>query len=933
MQIDLDFSADGILFRPLIDAPNAEVIPSSDAARIDDHTFTTLFPLPSDGSFSDSMLIRTLEDLWLQDKLIETAEGYLLPIREFYGLDPIELHALGLPDRPADVTIELRTYGAARTPDFQIKAITRHPQHGLLLDDVRHGPFFVLQTAVIYVSDEAANLFRILDRGVGPGIDDRLLYIGEVKEAAALCGAQLDQFLQREEVIHAKGIGVEVVVESDSLTLHPVIEGIDFDEPPSFRADEKTKPVYFRANRDKRTRIVLDRESRALADEIRRRGRLTGVDIPRFFSNPEAYLPEGIDLSRFSLRVRGLVPRRYNSQPYVRLLSRSRDWFNVSTEVELNDLSTATDQEIVVVETANSPDRDEAPPSITPEAYAELCRRVVATGETWVEHGGSWIEIDHSTAERFLATWNVIEVDASGEHRIASANERLVLDVISNLDDLEYQELIQLGYGLPTDLPDYPPPSALRAELMPHQHVGYRWLRYLHDNRLGGLLADDMGLGKTVQVIALLAYLKEIDRLRPALLVVPNALMDNWHREIRKFYPEIKHIYHHQGFGRSRNPDHIASAEVVLTTYQTLRRDQLILGQIDWQVVVCDEAQYVKNPTTQSTSAVKGMKASIRIALTGTPVENGLSELWCIVDFAQPGKLGSQREFRETFERPILVAGEASTLRLELAAELQRRLVPNYLRRTKEDVLDELPPRLPDRTIRVPFGERQLQLYASVVEQVRDRCLIPLQALQYLIEISSHPELYQRTGASLRDLVAECPKLATTLQLLEEIAAKGEKAIIFTRYKAMQRILQDIILHEFGIHTPVINGEIQSARRLDLVDRLNKAEGFHALILSPDAAGVGLNITGANHVIHYTRLWNPAKENQATDRVYRIGQRKPVQVYYPVVTGTGFVSVEERLDELLREKQALARDVVWPREALSVERELLDFVSEGMSAR
>lgn len=222
------------------------------------------------------------------------------------------------------------------------------------------------------------------------------------------------------------------------------------------------------------------------------------------------------------------------------------------------------------------------------------------------------------------------------------------------------------------------------------------------------------------------------------------------------------------------------------------------------------------------------------------------------------------------------------------------------------------------------MGARQQRLYAEVIRKVRSRKMIPIEGLQHLIAVASHPELYEPSGQSLHTLVDECPKLKQTLEVLGEVRARGERAVVFTRYRQMQQILQQAVAEQFGIHAATLNGEVLGARRLGLVDRFNQAPGFGVMILSPEAAGVGLNIVGANHAIHYTRLWNPAKENQATDRIHRIGQTRPVTVHYPIVDGGEMPSVEQRLAALLDEKQALARDVVRPRESLSVEKELFE---------
>jgi SNF2 family DNA or RNA helicase len=318
------------------------------------------------------------------------------------------------------------------------------------------------------------------------------------------------------------------------------------------------------------------------------------------------------------------------------------------------------------------------------------------------------------------------------------------------------------------------------------------------------------------------------------------------------------------------------------------------------------------------TAATKGMKARTRVAATGTPVENGLSELWCIVDFAQPGKLGSQREFRQAFEQPLISSTDpAETARL--VGELQDRLVPHYVRRLKRDVLEGLPERQ-DVRYDVGLGPRQRQIYARLAEAVRDGSMIPLEGIQKLITVCSHPELTEPAGAHIEDLIGECPKLQQTLRLLAPVQKAGERAVVFTRLRSMQRILQDALRHTYGVHAPIINGEVAGARRVEMVEQFNEADSFGVLILGPEAGGVGLNITGPNHVVHYTRLWNPAKENQATDRVHRLGQTRPVTVHYPIVTGT----VEEKLHQLLEEKRSLAENVLVPRESLSVMDELIE---------
>jgi superfamily II DNA or RNA helicase len=909
-------------------------------------SLTVHFPLSEDAEWPAD--VRQLEALWLAERVDELAPAsWLLPWRELYALEEQEAELLQLPNRPdADLRLSLSTFGAIRDPDFRVRLRAQHPRHGILPDQIRRGPAFILgDGTVLLAPPDALALIEFVDGEIGPDIVARLLYVGRVRKAALQAGVTLDYYLEHEDILVPDGIGVDAeVLSPDELRIRPVLEGAGMEAFNELlaAASGPARSGYTRIDGPKRRRVVLDPNARSALDDVLSRGVLRGHDVPRFLSNPEAYLPEAIDLSRFSERVRGLIPRRYTSQPYVRAQRKGRDWFTISAEVELAGELAAivgtseSTESSGPAETGSGPgSRPEllpaqTPPSVSPAEYAEMCKHVVKTGETWVRHGDDWIEIDRNVAEDYVRLWEEVEQDDDGSLRVRAemvVGGSFILDVISNVDDAEF--VLPGPAELLESIPEYPLPTTLRAELLTHQRVGYNWLRFLGEQKLGGLLADDMGLGKTVQVVSFFAHLAHHGLLRPTLVVVPAALMNNWHREIKKFCPDINVVYHHVGPERLRSPVTIAQSQIVLTTYQTLRRDQLLLGQIDWQVVVSDEAQYVKNPTAQSTAVLKAMKAGLRLALTGTPVENGLSELWCIVDFVQPGRLGSQKEFRNEYEYPMRDAPDVDA-QLAVARRLQERLTPHYIRREKEHVLKDLPSRT-DVRLEAGLGPRQKEYYGAVIKHLREGKENPISALPKLLAISSHPELYMRSGCDVRELIEECPKLQLTVRILENIHARAERVLLFTRFKAMQTILQDVIEDVFGRHAPIINGEVDGGRRLDAVDRFNGGDGFGAMILSPEAAGVGLNITGANHVVHYTRLWNPAKENQATDRVHRLGQQRPVTVYYPIVTADP-PTVEERLDELLREKLMLARNVVWPRSRLDVQADIQAWLAQEGAA-
>jgi hypothetical protein len=894
--------------------------------------------------------LQLLESLWGEDRTLDSGQGHLLSWDEVYELGQSDRATLKLPEPSDALTGRVRTEQWVNATDFRIWVEVEHlhgGQKSKMLDGDRSGLIFNSPAGPLLPRQHLGRLVRLLEQPLPPTTAERTVLVAKAKQLARDSGVEIDQYLTQEEYVFPEGLGIEVTANGrDELRLRSTVEGIDGDPFENFDTEEgPTKTTYTQfLGEGRRRRLVLTGPEREAVDDVREGRVLRGADIPKFLDNPEAFVPDIFDLQQFSPRVRGLIPQRYHSQPYLRVKkSGQRGWFEVSPEIELladpSGLGASTDAALVGVDLGDgatlppwtdgagaTPEvGEEATGSISPTDYKALCEKAIATEEPYQLHGDAWVHIDLERANRFLESYEQLDEREPGKFFIPESRVSFILDVISNTDELEYEEEAAAFFSEPR-VPDYPLPKSLTATLLPHQEKGYRWMRYLRENQLGGLLADDMGLGKTVQVIAFLAHLHETNALMPTLVVVPKSLMKNWQREIGRFAPDIRRILLHRGPGRTKDPHHLALYEVVITTYATLRRDQLILGQVDWSTIVCDEAQNVKNPTANVTTAVKGMKAGLRMAATGTPVENGLSELWCIMDFAQPGKLGSRRDFRDNFERPIVDAEAGTEIRLEASRRLQDRLVPHYVRRTKEQELKDLPAKTSE-TYSALMGTRQKHAYARVLKSVADGETIAISGLTKLIQACSHAELVEPTGADAAQLLEESPKLTKTIEILKGIRDAGEKGVIFTRFREMQRILGEVIAATFGFYPKIINGDVDGDNRQTLVDLFNARPGFHVMILSPDAAGVGLNITGANHAIHYTRLWNPAKENQATDRLHRMGQLRPVTVHYPVVEGAGFKSVEQHLDELLSEKLALAGDVLIPRDMLDVTGKLRDLIA------
>ncbi|MFD8720324.1 DEAD/DEAH box helicase [Streptomyces sp. NPDC059629] len=463
-----------------------------------------------------------------------------------------------------------------------------------------------------------------------------------------------------------------------------------------------------------------------------------------------------------------------------------------------------------------------------------------------------------------------------------------------------------------------PQPAALKATLREYQKRGLAWLAEMCALGLGGCLADDMGLGKTITLLALhLHRQSDPTTAGPTLVVCPASLLGNWQREAARFAPLTPVRRYHGG---DRHLKDLADDEIVLVTYGVLRRDREVLAETAWSLVAADEAQHVKNPYAVTARELRALPARARVALTGTPVENNLSELWALLDWTTPGLLGTLAAFRDRHARAI-EAGEDP----EAAERLSRLVRPFLLRRKKSDpgIAPELPPKTETDHI-VPLTAEQTSLYEAQVretmakiaesEGIARRGLV-LKLLTALKQICNHPAQYLKEH-SLRQstpLRGRSGKLDLLDELLDTITAEGESVLVFTQYKQMAALLEKH-LAERGVPALFLHGGTPVARREEMVDRFQRGE-VPVFLLSLKAAGTGLNLTRASHVVHYDRWWNPAVEEQATDRAYRIGQDKPVQVHKLLAEGT----VEDKVAKLLEAKRALADAVVGSGEAALTE--------------
>ncbi len=480
--------------------------------------------------------------------------------------------------------------------------------------------------------------------------------------------------------------------------------------------------------------------------------------------------------------------------------------------------------------------------------------------------------------------------------------------------------------------------------LRPYQERGVGWLEFMRQCGLGACLADDMGLGKTVQLIALLLHERSLGRpergpIRPTLVLCPMSVVGNWQREIERFAPSLRVLVHH---GLRRLRDHaflpeVSANDVVITTYALAHRDRALLRRVEWERLVLDEAQNIKNPSTLQARAVRSFRALTRVALTGTPLENRLAELWSILDTLNPGYLGTRAEFRRTFGVPI------ERYRDPRRRTTLRRLVqPFLLRRLKvdPDVIRDLPEKLEMRVF-CNLTREQATIYQAVVSDmlgaiegssgIARRGLI-LAALTRLKQVCNHPAHYLQDGSAVE---GRSGKVARLFEMLEEILAVGDRALVFTQFTEMGWMLQSHLADRLRTEVLFLHGGTPKGARDRMVDRFQDKNGPPIFILSLRAGGTGLNLTAATHVFHFDRWWNPAVEDQATDRAFRIGQTRNVQVHKLVCVGT----LEEKIDAMIMEKRELASSIVgageqWLteldtaqlREVLSLSR---DAVSEG----
>jgi len=535
---------------------------------------------------------------------------------------------------------------------------------------------------------------------------------------------------------------------------------------------------------------------------------------------------------------------------------------------------------------------------------------------------GKWVEVDSARLASTIDKFQAIERLSETEGVPFGAAMRLLSGASIDANDADAPTAqwahVQAGQWLaqaldgcrgPEGLARVDPGDGFQATLRPYQETGLRWLYLLAQLGLGACLADDMGLGKTIQVLALLQTLAAAAKKTPSLLVAPASLLANWALEAARFTPGLKVWIAHPSFPMSEEsnalkPPDFSDVDLVVTSYGTLLRQDWI-GQTNWRLAILDEAQAIKNPNAKQTRAVKSLKASARIALTGTPIENNLRDLWSIFDFVNPGLLGSAKAFAN-FAKTLATQPHVSY------APLRRLVQPYILRRLKSDrsIIADLPDKTEIKAF-CPLTKKQAALYQAAVGELEEaleqagegigRRGLVLASLMRLKQICNHPSQWLGDGAYDE---AESGKFERLREIAEAIAGRQEKLLVFTQFKEIIAALEKLLASAFGRRGLVLHGETPVAKRKELVKTFQEDERTPFFVLSLKAGGSGLNLTGASHVVHFDRWWNPAVENQATDRAYRIGQKRNVLVHKFVCRGT----IEAKIDLLIDSKRQLADD-------------------------
>ena len=769
-----------------------------------------------------------------------------------------------------------------------------------------------------------------------------LRYVALIKENAKKIDARLDPFLEKIDVVAPDYLSISVKEDTDgTYYASPVIlnaDGSPYGEKDAsefgrkFKNGSKAQRSYMGKDR---TYYVFDQEQQDGLQQIKEARKLTKEQAKTLVLSPQSVFtgaPFRFDRGEYSDRVieyGAFIAKKY---PYLNGIEGG--WLPEEGSVGREDLD-------------GIDELDE--PEVTEENVAilkELIENAFAKNKSSISYQGKTYKLTGAFIEKVMGKDDVTDSTGGSADGEKPKEDRGNLISEENAESVGYEQANEQRrqkrrearfQKLGADLSMEQVLSGFKDDVVPfsYQKEGIRWMaQNWKAGYQGVLLADDMGLGKTMQVLGLISGIKNAygeKDMNSVLVVAPVSLLANWESEFIHFvkegvFEEIVPLYGNSFRDFKRGHDlrldfsPVAKNRIVLTSYETLRNYDISFGCIDWSFMVLDEAQKIKNPVTLITNAVKSMKYDFAIAITGTPVENAWVDLWSIMDFVEPGRLRDLKNFCNTYQNQLKKLQGDMAGQEALGKKLEQELQPIFLRRQKTDYLEGLPHKevIPKPVLMPPVQREAYEKIIAVAKKGKKKKGDILKVIAMLRDTSLCPHLTSYADSTFENMSVDAffnmsARLKATFQALVNIKARKEKVLIFVTSRKMQRILKRFLEKAFGISIqPPINGELIGLKRQQIVDAFNQKEGFAILILSAEAGGVGFNITAANHVIHLSRCWNPAKEDQATDRVYRIGQKKEVHVYLPIAQYEGGDSFDVKLDQLLQYKRSLSQSVIFP---------------------
>lgn len=767
-----------------------------------------------------------------------------------------------------------------------------------------------------------------------------LRYVALIKENAKKIDARLDPFLEKIDVVAPDYLSISVKEDTDgTYYASPVIlnaDGSPYGEKDAsefgrkFKNGSKAQRSYMGKDR---TYYVFDQEQQNGLQQIKEARKLTKEQAKTLVLSPQSVFtgaPFRFDRSEYSDRVIDYGAFIAKNYPYLKGIEGG--WLPEEGSVGREDLD-------------GIDELDE--PEVTEENVAilkELVKKALSNSKSSIAYQGKTYKLTGAFIEKVMGKDDVTDSTGGSADGEKSKEDKGNLISEENAESVGYEQANEQRrqkrrearfQKLGADLSMEQVLSGFKDSVVPfsYQKEGIRWMaQNWKAGYQGVLLADDMGLGKTMQVLGLISGVKNAygeKDMNSVLVVAPVSLLANWESEFIHFvkegvFEEIVPLYGNSFRDFKRGHDlrldfsPVAKNRIVLTSYETLRNYDISFGCIDWSFMVLDEAQKIKNPAALITNAVKSMKYDFAIAITGTPVENAWVDLWSIMDFVEPGRLRDLKNFCNTYQNQLKKLQGDMAGQEALGKKLEQELQPIFLRRQKTDYLEGLPHKevIPKPVLMPPVQREAYEKIIAVAKKGKKKDI--LQVIAMLRDTSLCPHLTSYADSTFENMSVDVffnmsARLKATFQTLVNIKARKEKVLIFVTSRKMQRILKRFLEKAFGISIqPPINGELIGLKRQQIVDAFNQKEGFAILILSAEAGGVGFNITAANHVIHLSRCWNPAKEDQATDRVYRIGQEKEVHVYLPIAQYEGGDSFDVKLDQLLQYKRSLSQSVIFP---------------------